>query len=180
MPAACKSAFDVAYWFADVALDSNEYLQPQKLQRLMFLAQAYYAVIHDGATLMPAVFVADETGPVEPNVYLAFSKGRPDLDVDIFLPEPVETLLDSVWRRFGHHSTERLNEMTMNTLAYKQATMRGKRAEIRLDAMRLSFARAETTPGVDQVVRPKVMRTQSGKAVAVRAWNPTAAPLKEK
>jgi len=174
VPAAVKSAFDIAFWFADVALDHNEYLQPQKLQRLLFLAQAYYAVLNPGKKLMPAVFVADETGPVEPNVYLAFSRGRPDIDVDIFLPPDVESLLDSIWRRFGHYATEHLNRMTTETLAYKQARKRGKRDEIRIEAMRLSFARAEATPGVEQVVKPKVMRTQTGKTVAVKSWTPGA------
>ena len=39
MPAAVKSAFDVAFWFADTALHDNEYMQPQKLQRLLFLSE---------------------------------------------------------------------------------------------------------------------------------------------
>ena len=40
--------------------------------------------------------------------------------------------------------------------------------------MRLSFARAEKTPGVAQVVKPKTLRTQTGKAVTVKAWVPGA------
>ncbi len=172
MPADVENAFDVAFWFADTALNENEYLQPQKLQRLLFIAQAYYAVAFNGRKLMPAVFVADEMGPIEPNIFTAFSKGRPDVDVRMFLPHDVENFLDGVWRRFGHHSTERLNKMVMKTTAYKQAFKTGNRAEISLDAMHLSFARAEQTPGVAQVVKPKVLRTQTGKAVTVKAWVP--------
>ena len=37
MPADVTNAFDIAFWFADTALNENEYLQPQKLQRLLFL-----------------------------------------------------------------------------------------------------------------------------------------------
>ncbi len=102
MPAAVESAFDVAFWFADMALNENEYLQPQKLHRLMFLAQAYYAVANSGRRLMPAVFVAEEFGPIEPTIYKAFSKGRPDVDVDLIMPEDVESFLRGIWRRFGH------------------------------------------------------------------------------
>ncbi|MBC8338759.1 MAG: DUF4065 domain-containing protein [Alphaproteobacteria bacterium] len=174
MPADVDNAFDIAFWFADTALNENEYLQPQKLQRLMFIAQAYYSVAFNGSRLMPAIFVADEMGPVEPNIYIAFSKGRPDVDARLFLPHEVEAFLDGIWRRFGHHSTERLNKMTKDTSAYKQAMKRGHRAEISLDTMRLSFARAENTPGVGQVVKPKVLRTQSGRAVTVKAWVPGA------
>ena len=68
MPADVGSAFDVAFWFADMALHDNEYMQPQKLQRLLFIAQGYYTVAFAGRKLMPAVFV----GPTRS----AFSKGR--------------------------------------------------------------------------------------------------------
>ena len=44
MTPAVQSSFDVAYWFFDRALNENEYIQPQKLHRLMFLAPAYFAV----------------------------------------------------------------------------------------------------------------------------------------
>ena len=40
-------------------------------------------------------------GPIEPNIYMAFSKGRPDVDARLFLPHDVETFLDGIWRRFG-------------------------------------------------------------------------------
>lgn len=172
MPAAVKSAFDIAFWFADTALEENEYLQPQKLQRLLFLSQGYFCVLQNGKKLMPAVFVADELGPVEPNIYAAFSRGRPQLDVELFLTYEIETFLDNVWRRFGHHSLDRLNEITKGTTAYKQARQRGLRAEIGIDDIRLSFLRAEKTPGVKQVVKPKVLLTQTGKPVQVKAWTP--------
>ncbi|MBT3558320.1 MAG: hypothetical protein HN644_03545 [Rhodospirillales bacterium] len=172
MAADVNSAFDVAFWFADTALAENEYLQPQKLQRLLFIAQAYYAVAFPKRKLMPALFVADELGPVEPNVFLAFSRGRPDVDVELFLPHDVDTFLSSIWRRFGHYEMERLNELTNETLAYKQARDRAHRAEITIEAMRLSFVRGETAPAVEQVMAPKIMRTQSGKQVIVQSWSP--------
>lgn len=172
MPAATQSAIDVAFWFADHALNQNEYLQPQKLQRLLFLAQAYYAVAFNGSKLMPAVFVADELGPVEPNVFKVFSKGRPDVDPDLFMPLEVEDFLSAVWRRFGHHSAEHLTRLAKRTTAYKQAFKKGKRVEIGLDAMRLSFVRKDETPDVAGIVKPKVMRSQDGKPVAIKAWTP--------
>jgi len=172
MPADVRNAFDVAFFFADTALNENGYMQPQKLQCLLFLSQAYYAAAFDGCKLMPAVFVAEERGPIEPNVYMAFSKGRPDMDADLFLPIKVGSFVDAIWRRFGHLSTDRLVSMVKETSAYKQARNRGERAEIPLDAMRLSFSRAETTPGVSQVVKPQIYRTQSGKPVVVKPWVP--------
>ena len=98
MPADVQSAFDVAFWLSDTALNCNEYLQPQKLQRLLFLCQGYYTVVYPKRGLMPAHFVADEIGPIEPNVFLAFTRGRPNIDVDLFMPHEVETFLDPIWR----------------------------------------------------------------------------------
>jgi uncharacterized phage-associated protein len=172
MPAAVKSAFEIAFWFADAALKHNEYLQPQKLQRLLFLAQAYFAVAYSGKQLMPAVFVADDAGPLEPNIYMSFSRGRPRIDVDPRLPAQVEMFLDSVWRRFGHHSADHLTRMTVETAAYRTARKQGPRAEISLEAMRRSFERPTSAPGVQDVMRPKVMRSHTGRPVAVRAWLP--------
>ena len=172
MTAAVDSAFDVALWFTDQALNTNEYLQPQKLQRLLFLAQSYYTVAFSGRTLMPAHFVADEMGPLEPNVYKAFANGRPNVEVEMFMAPEVEEFLYSIWRRFGHHSVEHLTRLTRKTPAYRQAYQRGPRSEIQLQAMRLSFTRAENTPPVAKVTGQKVLRSQTGKPVAVKAWTP--------
>ena len=111
MPADVNTAFDVAFYLEDIALNDHEYLQPIKLQRLLFLAQAYYAVAFKGRKLMPAVFVADELGPIEPNIYMAFSKGRPDVDVDLFMPPEVTSFLDNIWRKFGSFTVDKLTEI---------------------------------------------------------------------
>ncbi|OHC73346.1 MAG: hypothetical protein A3G18_12400 [Rhodospirillales bacterium RIFCSPLOWO2_12_FULL_58_28] len=174
MSSAVESVFDIAFWFVDTALSQNEYLQPQKLHRLLFLSQAYYSVAFGGRALMPAVFIAGDMGPVEPNVYRAFAKGRPDIDADLFLSEEIKSFLESIWRRFGNHTPDRLATLTKDTLAYKQAFKKGPRTEIPLQAMRHSFAVGRETPSVDQVVKPKVMRSQTGASVTVKAWKPKA------
>ncbi|MCW9040246.1 MAG: hypothetical protein OQJ76_07085 [Rhodospirillales bacterium] len=172
MPAAVDSSFDVAFWFLDVALDHNEYLQPQKLQRLMFLSQAYYAVAFSGKKLMPCVFVAEEAGPLEPSTFKAFAKGRPDVDVELVMPQQVEMFLDSIWRRFGHHSPDYLNRVCKDNKAYRNARKKGRRAEITAEAMNKAFAQPASGPGIEQVMRPKVMRSHTGKPVSVKTWMP--------
>jgi len=172
MPAAVDSVFELAFWFADKALNENEYLQPLKMQQLLFLAQSYYAVATKGKKLIPAVFVAEDMGPVEPSSYVAFTHGRPALEVNMFLDPDVEDFIDSIWRRFGHHSSEHLAKLTQRNPAYREARRRAPRTEIPLAAMQKSFTRAAETPAIDQVVRPKLMRSQSGKPVAVKAWAP--------
>ena len=64
---AVSAAFDVASWFLDRARTDDAAFGLQKLQRLLYLAQGLYAVLAQppGGLLMPAVFVADESGPVE-------------------------------------------------------------------------------------------------------------------
>ncbi len=121
MPSAVQSSFDIALWFSDTALEQNEYIQPQKLHRLMFLSQGYFSVAYGGRKLMPSVFVADEMGPIEPNIYKAYSKGTPNIEPDLFLPEDVEVFLSSIWRRFGNQDADRLTRLCKDTLAYDQA-----------------------------------------------------------
>ena len=174
MPADVSNAFDVAFWFADTALNENEYLQSQKLQRLLFIAQSYYCIVQKGRKLMPAIFVADETGPMEPNVYMAFSRGRPDIDAEIFLPYEVEEFLSDIWLRFGHMPIERLDTITKETSAFKNALKRGPRAEMNLKEMGVSFLENREAPAASEVTSQKVLRTQSGKPVQVKAWVPGA------
>lgn len=177
MPTAVESTFDVVAWFHDRALDDNEYLQPQKLHRLLYLAQAYYAVAHYGRKLMPATFVADEMGPVEPDVFRAFEASRPYIE-PAPLPDSVSHFLDSIWRRFGAHSADHLSRHLRGHKPYLDALGRGPRAEIPLEDMRAFYGRArdpaKAAPGVRNVMRARVMRSQTGKPVAVSQWMPPA------
>lgn len=172
MPSAVDSIFDVAMWFTDMAERNNQYLQPQKLHRLLFLSQAYFAVAYDGRKLMPAVFIADEMGPIEPNVYRAFADGRPDIKGGWFLAPEVEDFLNSIWRRFGSQTPDRLANIASETEAYKQAFKRAPRSEITLHAMRLSFTKESAAPAIGQILKPRVMRSQTGSPVVVKAWKP--------
>ena len=172
MPAAVNSVFDIAFWFSDRALNDNEYLQPIKLQYLMFLAQAYYAVAYEGKRLVPAIFVADEKGPIEPSVYQAFVGGRPNIQVDLILDDDVQSFVDSIWRRFGHHSAEYLSKLCRRNPAYRLALTRGDRAEIPVEDIRKSFIASDETPAMDQVIKPKLVRSHKGRAVQVSSWKP--------
>lgn len=172
MRAILDSAFTAAFWFADKALSRNEYLQPQKLQRLLFLAQACHAALYPGRTLMPAVFVADDAGPVEPNLYLALAQGRPALAIDAPIPDEAESLLDDIWRRFGPFSCDHLGRLTREMPAYTQARQRGERTEISVESMRRSIVGSGVPGGGDPLGRPKFLRTQTGKHVRVRSWMP--------
>ncbi len=63
--------------------------------------------------------------------------------------------------------------MSKGTTAYKRARKRGNRAEIDILDMKLSFTRGEQeAPTIDQVVKPKIYRTQTGRSVTVKSWMP--------
>lgn len=178
MPFAVNSTFDVAFWFSDQALNENEYLQPQKLHRLLYLAQAHFAVAFEGRKMMPAIFVADELGPIEPTIYQAFTRGRPDVEVELFLPTDVEMFLSSIWRRYGHLDTNRLNKLTCDNNAFSIALRKGKRVEITLEAM-ISAFKANPNSGnpTGGSIGEKVMVTQDGSPVTVKAWVPGTKPV---
>lgn len=178
MPLAVKSCLDVVIWFTDRALNDREYIQPQKLHRLMFLAQAYYSVAYPGRKLMPATFVTDSFGPIEPTVFHAFAYGRPPMLDGNPLNDQVVAFLDSIWRRFGQYSADQLTKKLNEHPAVAQAMAKGLNEEIPLDAM-VKFYAGEAAarkgmPGAAEVVRPRMMRSQDGKPVAVKSWVPKA------
>ena len=183
--AACDSVFDVAVWMTDRALEDGEYLQPQKMQRLLYLSQAYYGALSRGQKLIPCVFVATILGPVEPTSWRIFENERPHI-----LPHPlsdeVKHFLDSIWRRFGSHSTDYLSKMLMKHPPFQEAMAIGKRSEICFESMRAYYGRrlskdetSETAPPLDSVLRPKVMRSHKGRAVNVTSWVPKKRLKKE-
>jgi uncharacterized phage-associated protein len=164
-------------------LSDGEYLQPQKLQRLMYLAQAYYGVVQNGAKLMPGTFIAAADGPLEPTVHRAFARGRPLLDLTP-VEEAAVHVLDSVWRQFGAQTAERLTDLVKRHPPYAEAFAAAASAEISLEAMIAFYgerspskARAASdapsdAPSAKKVMRPKVLRNASGKPVSVKGWTP--------
>lgn len=178
---ACDSAFDVAFHLLDRALEDGEYLQPQKLQRLLYLAQAYWAAAMRGQRLVPSIFLATRMGPLEPTLWRAFEEGRPNVARQK-VPDKVKHFLDSLWRRFGAHSTDYLTRMTMSHPPFLEAAAAGARTEITIEAMIAYYGRKpeqaqadpdlKGAPAVEAVMRPRVMRSHKGRPVNVHAWTP--------
>ena len=126
---AVESVLDVALWFQDRARYENEHLQAQKLQRLLFVAHGHYAIQFAGRKLMPATFVANEVGPLEPNIMRFFEFGPPNIPT-LDPPAEVEEFLERIWRKFGHYSADKLGELSRAHPAYKMAIKRGYGEEI--------------------------------------------------
>ncbi|MFL2771577.1 MAG: hypothetical protein ACJZ9F_11270 [Rhodospirillaceae bacterium] len=179
------SSFDVAFWLIDRALDDGEYLQPPKMHHLMFLAQAYFASTRYGEKLMPAVFLIGPEGPIEPTIFRAMERGRPLVDT-LPLEEEALHVLDSVWRKFGPKSVASLNTIIKSHPPFAQARENGIGTEISFDSMVNFYFRTlgqqektvrrddaiSDTLSAERVVQPKILRSHTGKQVAVNPWLP--------
>lgn len=180
---AARSCLDVAIWFNDRALGDGEYLQPQKLHRLMYLAQAYYTVAYPTHKLMPAVFVIEELGPTEPTVFHALAFGFPPTLEKNLIPQKARDFLDSIWRKFGASKAEQLSKTILTHGPVAEALAKGVGNEIPFEAMLKFYGKAAETrsdvPPLEKVLRPKVLRSASGKPVSVSLWKPKTLPGKD-
>lgn len=160
---AVESTIDVALWFINRASAEDSYIQAQKLQRLLYLAQGCYAQENYGRKLMPATFVTHDMGPVEPNVFRVFEAGRPQID---YVPPAaeVEDFLERMWRRFAIHPVERLNTLVIGQAAYRSAAADGMREEIPHDALVEAFKTPEQK-------KAPTLRTPDGRRVT--KWIPS-------
>ncbi|MBL4721982.1 MAG: hypothetical protein JKY20_12745 [Alphaproteobacteria bacterium] len=161
--AATESSFDVALWFVEYARSEDDYLQAQKLQRLLWLAQGEYARAYHGRKLMPTIFLAHELGPVEPNVYRAFELGRPEIP-DVRLPPEIEDFLIRIWGRFGHHATEHLNTVVRGHSVYREALAKGVGEEIEFLKIAAFFK--------EDVEKRKVSEIRSPDGRLWKKWSP--------
>ena len=183
MKVVVRSSLDVALWFNDKAFGDGEYLQPQKLHRLMYLAYAYFAIAYPKQKLMPAVFTTDELGPVEPTVYHALAYGVPNNLEYRNVPQVAADFLDSIWRRFGMSKAEQITKKVAEHPPVADAMAKGLGNEITYDAI-VKFYGSELAaqrgvPGVDKVMKPRVLKSSSGRAVTVNAWKPKPVNLKD-
>lgn len=182
MPIAVKSCLDVVFWISDQALNDREYIQPQKLHRLLYLSQAYFAVAYHGRKLMPATFVTDAFGPIEPTVFHAFAFGRPTMIEGNMLSEQVSHFLDGIWRRYGPYTADQLTKKIVEHAPVALAMAKGINEEIPFADMVKYYSEeaaarnkpASAVDSIDQVLKPRMMRSQTGKPVTVAAWKPKA------
>jgi len=171
LPPAARTALDVAIWFLDRARAADSHLPFQKLHRLLYLAQSVYAA-QTGGALMPAIFLAEEAGPTEPNLQRLLADGRPK---DILVEAPigqVRDFLESIWERYAHMPVERLNDQVSKNQAYRD-TARGYVIDTAAMATAIAVPSAPPAPPV------RVLRSQNGAAVTVRPWSPSPASPSE-
>ncbi len=160
---AVRSTIDVILWLTITAAEQGINLQPLKLHRLLYLAQAHYAAKNAGQKLMPATFLATKYGPLEPTMYHLLEAGPPPVTGRRPKPE-IEDFLEVVLRKYGHHSAEFLEREIRKDGVFDVVFDNYPNGEIPVSML----AKAYASPNVRRVEVPKVSTT--GKKVS--AWKP--------
>ena len=171
MGPAAKTSFDIADWFMECARTENTYLQPRKLQCLLFISQGHFAAAYNGRKLMPSVFVVDHAGPMDPNLYRAYERGRPDV-IGAGIDQATEVFLNAIWRQYAGLDTDALNQVISEFGAEEKALRDADGSEIDIEAMRRMFAK----PDRAKSEAPPLIHTQSGRPVTVEKWVPGRKP----
>ena len=183
MPTAVSSSFDVAFWFIGKADAEGVTLQAMKLQRLLFLSQAYFAASTRGERLMPSVFVSSEQGPIEPNMVRMGGLASQDIETAELHP-PLQKFLDGIWDTFGLQSLDKLDAQVMANQAVREAMNAGRNTEISATAMYNHFS-AELrrsrvldklpeggVSGTKSKAKPKVEIPKFHRGKPVKKWLP--------
>ena len=134
MVSAVDSTFDVVVWLVARARADRTELAPIKLQRLLFLAQAYFAGSTHGEQLMPSQFITSSAGPLEPNVARIRDLETPMIEVQE-LRKPISDFLEGIWQAFGAMPIDRLDQTVMSANPVAAAMRRKKPDEITVQAM---------------------------------------------
>jgi len=105
-PPAALSTLDIALWFRARSESAGDALSQRELHLLLYVPQAHYAAEYDGQKLMPAVFLALDAEPMEPNIFQLFASGRGALAGN----DPsfgLETYLHEIWARYAARPASR-------------------------------------------------------------------------
>jgi len=143
--AAAESTFDVAIWLVARARADRAELAPLKLQRLLFLAQAYFAGSTHGEQLMPSQFVVSRAGPLEPNIARIRDLETPLIEVQE-LRKPIADFLEGIWQAFGALPIDRLDQTVMSAAPVQTAMRRKEPSEVTVDAMAEFYGAGGTRP----------------------------------
>lgn len=164
---ATNSAIDVAYWFFTRSDNDHVFLENEKLYHLIFAAQVNYAQKFNRELLVPSLFVCDELGFTEPNLYKMFSLGRPFM-AKVKFSDQVEDFLETMWQKYGKLSLSDFTSLVKNSSAYKENFVDGEKHVISVDSILDKF---KTTTTKTKTQRKKMLISQNG-PVIVSQWIP--------
>lgn len=176
---AINSAFDAANWFLKKSESEGFYLEPEKLQHLIFLAQMHYSLPNDGNYLFPSLFICDHSGFVEPTLQKALSFGRPLMEIPEF-SEPINNFLDLIWQKYSPLSIKALADFIKKTSGYTKHYQSGRRNIVDVSNIAFEFKdnlRNESFNQSKGNAPKKILISQNG-PVVVSQWSPRKLSLK--
>lgn len=170
---AVNSAFDVANWFFKKSDSEGLYLETEKLQHLIFLAQIHYSLLHEQEYLVPSLFVCDHTGFVEPTLQKALSFGRPLMEAPDF-PAEINEFLSLIWQKYSPMSIKALAEFIKNSAGYADCYQTGRRNIVNIPDIAAEFKSSLTASAFNHskgTSPKKILISQNG-PVVVSKWSP--------
>lgn len=169
--AATDSSIDIAYWFFGRAEDDGIYLETEKLQHLLFLAQVHYAMNYNMELLMPSLFLCDKTGFYEPNLNRMFAQGRPFMP-RIKFPAKINLFLEGIWQKYGAYTERKLSDLIRKNPAYSENYTAGASTIVPLKNIVDHYNAAKKKAKSSQADnRKKILLSQNG-PVVVTQWLP--------
>ncbi len=169
--AAVNTALEIANWFFKRAEKDNGYLQDDKLQHLMFLAQVHFALTHQNNYLFPGHFAAGPDGYFDPNLQMTLSFGRPLMASPKF-SDKINTFLELVWNKYAALDSADLSALILNATPHREHYKHGENNLVPLPELAAQFKTRFKTAQGKAAARPhKVMISQNGPVVVSR-WQP--------
>lgn len=138
LPPAARSGLDVALWFLIRASEERQRLPMEKLQMLLYFAEAAFSAKHGGRRLIAGQFLAGEAGPYDPTVAVALECGLSAPPQPSIAAE-AEALLVALWKQYGAVPTTALTRVAMNDGVWQAALKRGINCPIDPAALRQAY-----------------------------------------
>lgn len=169
---ATESSIEVASWFMTKARKDDWFLENEKLQQLLFLAQVHYAILNNGETLMPTTFVVARSGFEEPNLSKALSAGF-QLQSMTYFSAKVANFLEKIWSIYGSMSIKQLSDIIKSKTNYLNDFQNAQKSIVELKTVVENF-KSNVTISANNIVDAspkKVLISQNG-PVVVSQWMP--------
>lgn len=174
MPApVINSALDAANWFFRRAESDKVFLDNDKLQLLLFLAQVHYALGNNLEYLFPSLFVCDDHGFSEPTLAAILPHGLPLMDTPRFA-DKINAFLELIWKKYALIGNNELLSFIKNSDSYIDNHRHGQKNLVSLVEMAQKFKSALNPRSISRAgtsVQHKIRISQNG-PVMVSAWQP--------
>ncbi len=174
MPApVINSALDAANWFFRRAESDKVFLDNDKLQLLLFLAQVHYALGNNLEYLFPSLFVCDDHGFSEPTLAAILPHGLPLMDTPRFA-DKINAFLELIWKKYALIGNNELLSFIKNSDSYLDNHRHGQKNLVSLAEMAQKFKSALNPRSLSRAgtsVQHKIRISQNG-PVMVSAWQP--------